>query len=345
MWEGPDTIRKDGVRVCGVCPYVDVYAKGRRSVGVAVYFGWRLLVPLLKERFDVANVSVFPYFPCFSAKLAAIVHRSTLIISCWEIWGNYWTEYLGKLAAFGMIAERLTIKLPDWMVVETEDTKKGLVEWGFNSGRISLVPSGVDNKAIRESPTANKEDEADAIYVGRLVEYKGVHIFVEAIGILRRLGKMVKASVVGDGPEMGRLRQLARDLEIDDRVRFYGRIEDGARVISLMKAAKMFVYPAAPLGGWALTPLEANAAGLPVISTRSGPVVGTNEVIRDGYNGFLLAEATPWAMADKIAFLLENPEVRERMRRQALEFANRYDWDKQTESIEDVYSGLVRPRT
>ncbi|MCL4355468.1 MAG: glycosyltransferase family 4 protein [Nitrososphaerota archaeon] len=341
QWEGDSVMDMDGVRVVGVCPEVQVYVKGRRSVGAAIYFGLCVLFPLLRERYDVVNASIFPYFSCISAKMASVVWRSKLVFSCWELWGSYWGEYVGRIGAIGKMVERFTVKLPDWIVVETEDTRRGLKVWGFDPSRVTLVPSGVDNEAVQSVPSAGEDDAADVIYVGRLTSYKGVRTLVEAVGVLKGRGKSVKASIVGDGPQREELQRLAEELGVGERVKFYGRVEDGKRVVALMKAAKMFVYPAAPLGGWALTPLEANAAGLPVITTRAGPVLGSTDVVQDGRNGLLLDKLTPEAMATKIAVLVDDEGLRERLSKQALEFAREYDWDSQTGKVEAIYSGLT----
>ena len=90
-----------------------------------------------------------------------------------------------------------------------------------------------------------------------------------------------------------------------------------------------------------MTPLEANAAGLPVITTRAGPVLGSTDVVQDGRNGLLLDKLTPEAMATKIAVLVDDEGLRERLSKQALEFAREYDWDSQTGKVEAIYSGLT----
>lgn len=341
MWDGADVIRREGVRLVGVCEPFSVMSGDRRSIGAALWFGWKSLVPLVKERFDVVNASIFPYFPCYSAKFATLLHHTPLIISWFEIWDSYWTEYVGRLALFGKMVERSTVKLPDSIIVETDDTKRGLVSWGYDPDRIHTIPSGVDCSAIDAVAKGGPEVESDVLFVGRLVRYKGVHTLVEAMHLLKKRGIRVHTSIVGDGPERGPLQDLAAELGVSDLVRFHGRVEQSEDVVSIMKASKMFAYPAAPLGGWALTPLEANAAGLPVITTRSGPVLGKNEVVVDGTNGYLLSRASPELIADKVALLLRNDGLRSEMSARAKARARSFDWDNQTTLAEDVYERVA----
>ncbi len=345
QWEGEDIIYKEGVRLWGVFPPRQLYVNNRRSIKAAIYFAWKLLPPLLKERFDIINTSNSPYFPCFSAKISSIFKRTPLVISWWEIWGDYWYEYLGKKGILGKIIERMTAKLPHRMIVETEKTKEVLISWGYNPDKIAIIPSGTPFKKIQEIPCTTRENEkTDVIFVGRLVKYKGAHTLVESIAYLKKNGKEVTASIIGDGSERESLKVLAKELNVEDRIKFYGRIEEDDRVISLMKGAKVFVYAPAPLGGWALTPIEANACGLPVISTKSG-VLGSNdrnEVVVNGYNGFLVDEQLPELIAEKIALILENHQLRGELQRNALNFARSLDWENQTEAIEKVYQELLK---
>ncbi len=174
------------------------------------------------------------------------------------------------------------------------------------------------------------------------MEYKGVHTLIEAMSVLKHRGIPLKCAIVGDGDQRQRLEKMARDLGVENEVRFYGMIEDSRRVFTLMKASKAFVYPAAPLGGWALTPLEANAAGIPTITTGSGPVLGINEVVKDGVNGYLLREQSPQLMADKIGMVASDAALRAALHTSSMAYARTFDWDNQALAIEQVYEKVVR---
>jgi len=346
FWEGDTHIVKEGVHLHGVCGAPRKrFVHGRRTIDEPMHFALRLVLPLLSgERFDIIDCPNFPYFPCYSAKLSSLLRRIPLVISWFEVWDRYWYEYLGKIGVFGQIIERLTVRLPQRMIVETAETKQALTRWGFRPGRIDIVPSGLNfNRIQTVAPPASGQDRADIIYVGRLVDYKGVHNIIAAVAHLKKMGKSVTASIVGDGPEREALKTLCRDLGVEPRIRFYGRVEEEERVISLMKGARAFIYAATPLGGWALTPLEANACGLPVISARSGSV-GKNDVVSDGFNGLLTDGEAPELLAEKILLLTEDERLREKLRANALENARRFDWDNQTDLVERVYQDCLWAR-
>jgi len=269
--------------------------------------------------------------------------RTPIVINWFEIWGDYWYEYLGKLGFFGKIVERASIKLPHRIIVETENTKNGLISWGYSPDRISIIPSGVSFEKIQRIPIVEERDRADIIYVGRLIDYKGIDSLIESVAHLQDSGRKVTLNIVGDGPQRGDLEQRVKELHIEDRTKFFGLIEDDDRVISLMKGAKAFVYPATPLGGWALTPIEANACGIPVITSMAGPA-GANEVVRDGYNGLVADRESPELLADKILSALDNAKLREAIRINGFEFARGLDWENQASAVEAVYESCLTGR-
>ena len=338
-WGSEKMIIKDGVTLHGVCRPGRRYVKGRRSISEVIRFALALFPALLRQRFDVIECSEFPCLPCLPAKIVSMLRKSALVIGWWECWGNYWYEYLGNLGFIGKWVERKVKDFGDKIIVETEYNKELLSSWGADRNKIIVIPSGAHFHEIQT--VAKAEEEVDVIFVGRLVKIKGVHTLIEAIACLKREGKRVTLGIVGEGPERGNLQRLVQKWGLDERVRFYGSIEEEREMISVMKSAKVFVYPAAMEGGWALSGIEANACGLPVISVRSGPL-GVVEAVIDGYNGLLAEEQSPQLIAEKISLALDDDNLRENLRRNALNFAQNYDWYRQAQRVEKVYESVAR---
>jgi glycosyltransferase involved in cell wall biosynthesis len=163
-----------------------------------------------------------------------------------------------------------------------------------------------------------------------------VDTLLRSIACLKAKSNVATSTIIGDGPERADLERLSAQLGISDRVSFLGRIEDDATVISLMKSARVFVYPAMPEGTWSVSVIEANACGLPAVSVRAGKL-GMNEVVSDGFNGLLVAEQSAEAIADKLGFLLEHESMRADLVRNALAFAREQDWDVVAEKTDILY--------
>lgn len=289
-----------------------------------------------RERFDIIDCQNFPYFPCFSAKIASVFRRSPLLITWHEVWGQYWYQYLGRKGIFGAATERLAGRLARVNLVGTRHNMEMLLSLGVKRDTITLLSiGGISLPDIQRIPPSSKT--VDIIFAGRLIKAKGVDTLLQALAYLKTNQFRASLSIVGDGPEKANLEDQCQRLEIQDAVRFHGRIEDDAEVISMMKSAKVFVYPASPEGGWSISIIEANACGIPAVSFRSG-ILGDNEVVVDGYNGLLVEQQLADALGAKIRLVLEQESLRTKLSHNALAFAQEQDWDHLTEKMEECYS-------
>ncbi|MCP1393297.1 MAG: glycosyltransferase family 4 protein, partial [Methanothrix harundinacea] len=264
-WEGEDVIEREGVHLHGVCESQDLYVDGKRSIKTSVLFSWKLLRSLGGD-FDVVDAQEFPYFPCFSAKLFSILKRTPLFITWHEVWGDYWDEYLGRMGVFGKEIERLTIRLPDKIIPVSERVRRDLLSMGVRGERMVVVPNGVDLEKI-DSVEAG-ELTYDLVYVGRLSEHKRVDLLIEAVSLAREVMPDIRCGVIGDGPEMERLRRLVEDLQIEENVVFLGFLETDEDLIAAMKSSRIFVLPSMR-EGFGISGLEAHACGLHVVTVRS----------------------------------------------------------------------------
>jgi len=335
-WDGERDIVRDGVYLHGIGEWDDLYVDGRRSIREGLYFGWKVLTGL-KGDFDVIDSQEFPYFPCFSAKAHSVVKRSTLVITWYEVWGNYWYEYLGKKGFFGWVVERLTAKLPKLIVPISEKIKEDLKVLKVPEDIMRVVPNGVDFYRLQE---IKPSDEAfDIFYLGRLISHKNVDVLLRAISIAREKFPDIRCGIIGDGPEMGKLRTLSSELGLDENVTFFGFIESDEEVYARMRSSKIFVLPSTR-EGFPNTILEANAWGLPAMIVRHEKNAGIG-VVNDGYNGFIL-NLSPEEIAEKILHLLQNEDELNELSKNALEFARGHDWSVIVERTEEVYEEALK---
>jgi phosphatidylinositol alpha-1,6-mannosyltransferase len=146
--------------------------------------------------------------------------------------------------------------------------------------------------------------------VGRLVERKGHDIVIRALPAVERAVGPIRYLIAGQGPEELKLRQLARDLECEDRVRFIGHASTD-ELPSLYAACDVFVMPSRPLAqrdgveGFGIVFLEAGACSKPVVGGRSG---GIPEAVLDGVTGVLVNPTDVDELARVLVRLLRNRE-------------------------------------
>lgn len=143
-------------------------------------------------------------------------------------------------------------------------------------GKMRVIHNGVDTARFAFSPVPNDDRPFTFISVGRLDPRKGVDVAIEAVARLRD----ARLDVIGGGVEAARLSELARQLHVIHRVRFFGRVDDVRPYISSAHVA----ISSAREEGLGIANLEAMALGRPVVALPTG---GVPEIVLDGQTGLL----------------------------------------------------------
>ncbi|QSG07034.1 glycosyltransferase family 4 protein [Halapricum desulfuricans] len=331
-WGDGGEHEQEGMTLRAVAPRRELYVGERRSITEAVEFALRLARPLLTSDHDVIDVSVFPYFPVFPAAAAALRSGAALVTTWHEVWNRYWLEYLGALGVGGIVAERLAARLAGRAVTVSQLTADRLGSLGVPRDRITTVYNGIDTARI--GSVEPDPDAPEVLFVGRLVESKRVDQLLSAFDRVAA-DRNVRLGIVGDGPERDRLREQAASLDSRNRITFYGAVSDDDDVYSLMRGATVFVSPSAR-EGFGLALLEAMAAGCQVVAV-DHPDSAVDEVVDDAG---LLVEPTVGAVADGLAAVLDG-ECSATAPQAA---AQRFDWGRIVDDLEDVYRDAIDAR-
>lgn len=329
--KGKKDIEMDGIKLHGVCKPIDLYNEERRSIKEAFLFALRLLPVLMQENYDIVDCQGFPFFSCFTAKIHALIGKSTLIITLHEVWNDYWYQYLGKMGFFGKWIEKITVHLSDKIITVSKKTKKDLKEI-LPSEKSVVIPNGINFGDIaRINPAIQK---SDIIYAGRLISDKNVHILIEAVALLD--DENFKCLIIGDGPEKDSLMKLSKKLGIQDMIIFKGFLKDHDELIGYMKSSGVFVLPSRR-EGFGMVVIEANACGLPVIVVKHKMNAATDLVV-NSMNGYI-CETSPEDIADKIR---ESLEKKEAMELDCIQMSKKYAWEKIVDSLEKFYSDALK---
>ena len=214
-------------------------------------------------------------------------------------------------------------------ILRTKRARAYLESLGIPASQIGpWIPTGIDGRSFHPGPGTLRPEDVGlpkgcsiATTVARLDPDKGVDLAIRACGLLAHQGVEVGLLVRGSGPEQERLEALARQLGIDERVRFLGRMSR-TQMAELYTSSDVVVLASRrDLFPFAL--LEAAACGRPVVSTRVGCI---DELVEDGVNGVLTAPDTAEALATGIRRLLSDDGLQERMGRALAErFAEDFD--------------------
>lgn len=322
-WEGPPTYERDGVTLHGVCEPRELYVGDRRSITQAIRFTAEVLPELVGTDYDIIDCQEFPYFPCFVSRLTSAVSDAELFITWYEVWGDYWYEYLGKLGYFGKLVERGVVNLRATHIASSKMTKAELHRLGATDVRVS--PLGIDFEELQEVESA--ETGFDFLFGGRLIPEKNADLFVDSINEITKDGGNIDALLIGEGPERTSIEEQIDKYGLADTITIMDFV-DHDEFLRYLKATDVFAFPS-QREGFGLVGLEALACGTPVVTSNHSQNAA-QELISPGQTGYICdLTATELALALQKAKRLNPNNCRDA--------ARQYSWDRIVNDIERNY--------
>ncbi|MFQ5645596.1 MAG: glycosyltransferase [bacterium] len=198
---------------------------------------------------------------------------------------------------------------------------------------IGIIYNGIDTGEF--APQENRPAEADEfniITVSRLIERKGLDYLIKALPEIPN--PRTKLTIIGEGNLQNKLKLLARELGVYDRVDFPGFVEH-RHLPEYYRNADLFVLPSKN-EGMSNTVLEAMACALPVITTDTG---GTDELIRD--NGIIIPMEDSGAISRAVREIMTDAGLRKKMSGKSRESALEFGWHKQAMKYLALYRKIV----
>ena len=250
--------------------------------------------------------------------------------------------------------EREVMRAADQIIAATP-TERAQMSWlyGAPRDRITVIPCGVDDRLFHPHDRHEAQrrlhlpDGRLLLFVGRIERLKGIDTLLEATARLVAAGAHDDLQVLivgGDlesnrshNPELRRLHALTRGLGLQDRVRFVGS-QSQAELPYYYSAAEALIMPS-HYESFGMAALEAMACGTPVIASRVG---GLATLVRDGETGFLVPAEEPRELAARVATLLDDGALRDRLGRQAAAYAHQFRWERIADRISAVYHQQIR---
>lgn len=230
-----------------------------------------------------------------------------------------------------------------WVTVVSEAMRSKCKDLGCDETRISVSSMGVD-LATTFTPGNGFKARRGLIFVGRLVEKKGVQYLIRAMSILRETMPDLQLTIVGDGPDRQKLTHLTRELRLSDNIEFLGSIPN-AGLPDHLRSAKIAVMPSviARSGdqeGLGLVAVEAMGCGCAVVAS---DLPAVRDTVQHAETGLIAAPGDAKDLADKIDALLGDDQMcqalAKRGRRYALE---KFDWKVVGRAYSDLVSEMGR---
>lgn len=200
-----------------------------------------------------------------------------------------------------------------------------------------LIPNGVETGRFK--PVDRSENPVVKIlFIGRLIPRKGFQRVVQALPKVRKLtDQPFEVEVVGTGTFREELDDMAAELGVSDLIRYVGTVPYD-KLERAYQYADIFVLTSLSEGMPSVI-LEAMGCGLPVLASNVG---GNNEIVEEGENGFLIEGDDIDRLANNLASLINDRELRERMGSKSREMAREYDWSNIMEQYNQLYKKYGR---
>lgn len=206
----------------------------------------------------------------------------------------------------------------------------------FNACNMHVIPYGIPVVGVEYSQQSRSG--RTIVFLGNLIVSKGILDFLDVCRILKERKVGIEALVIGGEAD---LTSVGLEAEIDKRgiksiCRYNGPAYGDAK-FKVLGSADILVFPTYyPYETFGLVNIEAMACGLPVISTNEG---GIPDIIDEGVTGYIISKRNPEEIADRIALLINDRSLREKMGRAGREkYLNEYTVSTFNKRIADVLS-------
>lgn len=253
--------------------------------------------------------------------------------------------------------EKEIMKKADYLITSTPWEKEQIVfSNNVDPAKIKVIPCGVDLRLFKPMPMQKAKkflglstEKEFILYVGRIDAIKGIDVLIKAFDYimkrpLRRpkelgliiIGGEVDNSIREENQEWQRLKKLVKNLGLQERIAFWGPQRQDL-LPYFYCAAQALILPSR-YESFGMVALEAMACGTTVIASDVG---GLPFTIKDGENGFLIPEGDWVGLAEKILEVVEDRDLRIRIRQKSLKKVKDFDWPIIAQKVLSLYDSLI----
>lgn len=228
------------------------------------------------------------------------------------------------------------------VTVVSHSMAKMLRKLNLAESRIQVIPMGVDlhNRFV---PGTNRQQTGVVLFVGRLVEKKGLQYLIEALPTILEKHPRTILRVVGDGQEKERINHRILELNIGERVEFMGAVRNDA-LPEIYQSSDVVVFPSIIAGdgdreGFGLVLVEALGCMCAAVVT---DLPAMRDIARNGRSALVIPERNSAQLAEKVNLLLDDAELRQKLGEQGrADVLERFDWEVIDRRYTDLISSLI----
>ena len=250
-----------------------------------------------------------------------------------DVWLGRWLKIVGVFGIIGEILERINLALGfNATIVISKEVFNRLKPSVKN---LYLIPCGIEFSEFKK--LHRKFPEPTIISISRLTGYKNLRTLLLAFAHLSTNIKKARLIIIGQGPELKNLKNLAKNLKIAAKVTFLSELKR-KDLIGLIASSHVFSLPSL-VEGFGISTIEAAAAGLPDVISDTPT---HREVTKNGQGGFLVDPQSPLAYSQKLEKLLTNKALYLKKSKEARNLAKNYNWQDIANKTEKVYQLVIK---
>ncbi|MEW5894170.1 MAG: glycosyltransferase family 4 protein [Candidatus Omnitrophota bacterium] len=293
---------------------------------VEIFRYWKII---RRERPDIVHAHLF-YATFFIAPISKILGVRHVVDTAHI--RESWRKGLKKVYA----VDRLVYRFVSKIICVSDAIKSYMVqEKKVPSGKTIVVKNGVDLRKFNNISSKQVDGKLVFAVIGRLEKQKGHQYFLEAVRMLGDLGKNCEFLIIGSGSLEWKLKILAEEMGVAEKVIFLGYCKD---VVSRLSEIDVLVLPSL-FEGLPLVVLEAGAMGIPVIATA---VDGTPEAVVNEKTGLLVEPGNAEELRTAMEFFIKSPwEIGEFGKAARFFIEQNFDLLFQIRKTENIYKELI----
>ncbi|HVP35766.1 MAG TPA: glycosyltransferase family 4 protein [Terriglobales bacterium] len=299
---------------------------------------WEVRKILKQEKYDlvIEDINKLPFYSYFwhNLPLLVIVHHffdNAIFREVNPVFGTY--VFLSERSVSRLYKNKRFLAV-------SQSTKEELLKRGISEQNIKVIYCGIDHQLFKVNPDYKKDIVPTILYLGRLKKYKSVDLLIKALPLVLEKVPNARLVIVGEGDYKPELQNLARNLELEDRIIFTGFV-DARTKVEWLRRAWVTVYPSVK-EGWGLTNIEANACGTPAIAS---DVPGLRESVLPGRTGFLFKYGDIEELSDRIIKITTDKELRDNFSKEGILWASNFSWDKVASDVEELLRDVVASKS
>jgi glycosyltransferase involved in cell wall biosynthesis len=292
-----------------------------------------------KIRPDIVHAHYISHFGILAGLYGWLSGFKPIVLTAWG------SDILIDPKGFKKSLVKYALKKADCVTCDAEHMIEELIGLGTDPKKIEHMYFGTDIQKFNPRQKSEKLGEKlgvlnspTIISIRSLKPIYDVGSLITAISRVLKEIPETKFVIAGSGSQEAELKQLAKSLRVSDSIRFVGFITND-ELPEYLASADIYVSTSLSDAGIAASTAEAMACGLPVVITDFGD---NRKWVEDGVNGFIVPLKDPKSLAERIIYLLKNPDIRKEFGMRNRKIINeRNNYYKEMEKMENIYIDLV----